>query len=96
MEFPWDALSVDQVRTEGRDLAIGATIASPSVVLCRVKPIAVGTLIRKFQPVSLAVSKGPELVSVPNVVGRGETPHCRDFVVDGTTRTMTQVTPSTC
>jgi acetyl esterase/lipase len=28
--------------------------------------------------------------------GRGETPHCRDFVVDGTTRTMTQVTPGGC
>ena len=28
--------------------------------------------------------------------GRGETPHCRDFVVDGTTRTMTQVTPGAC
>jgi acetyl esterase/lipase len=28
--------------------------------------------------------------------GRGETPHCREFVVDGTTRTMTQVSPGGC
>lgn len=27
---------------------------------------------------------------------RGETPHCREFVVDGTTRTTTQVTPDAC
>jgi acetyl esterase/lipase len=26
----------------------------------------------------------------------GETPHCREFVVDGTTRTMTQVGPGAC
>lgn len=28
--------------------------------------------------------------------GRGETPRCREFVVDGATRTMTQVGPGTC
>jgi acetyl esterase/lipase len=28
--------------------------------------------------------------------GRGETPRCREFVVDGTTRTMTQLGPGAC